>query len=312
MDVVGLNRDSKVEVRTRKSRNGVVPVYWVLWRQPCSEEIAYSSASADGMTTIASVFLVYPERCLLQLRVESPRYIMRKPLVVPNRDRLLQETEDATMRQMWFTTEAYKEAASRVLLKEINYLCSRLGTGQSALLQKSNLTEISIATPFVSDHLGRFGGVTTKTYAYGASAGNKVSWISLSYRDTDESRYLAEVKAKYSLSKAQLNTNAAYQLATQWLAAASVDVQSLERDYTAQTDACEIGGCLTALYRVEWTNAKQEVGATVELVEPARQLKLLWVEKPEYIRRAPLVVSNRDALLSLTNQVPGVSAPPAR
>jgi hypothetical protein len=59
-----------------EGENGLhfVPVYWVYWQRP--EE--------EGQRNAASVELLEPTKTIRQLRVEEPRYMLRKPITITN------------------------------------------------------------------------------------------------------------------------------------------------------------------------------------------------------------------------------------
>lgn len=88
MDVEGLNRDFQVFIETEHSyvhppAGKFVPVYYVYWAK-----------QKQGAGSAASVRLFTPANALLQLRVEEPKYILRKPLVFTNLSVLLAQTND--------------------------------------------------------------------------------------------------------------------------------------------------------------------------------------------------------------------------
>ena len=305
VDVLALERDYRKEILAWEVGDKFVPVYSIRWHQP------YDITS--GPPAPAFVQLLAPERRLLQMHVESEKHLRRKRLVVPNRDRLLQQTEDPQMRQMWLTTEAYKQAALLVMLEEVNRICRALTLPERLPVRVSDLRKVIIETPFVSDHIGHFGTVRTDNYAYGAEAYKLVHVT----RATSEEQQRADrevFRKRYSVPEAQLNTNAAYRLATQWLAAASVDVAALERDYQVQIRPWDwhpnqgSRGRFTPLYELRWERTVGrllERAVYMEVLEPERQLETLRVEKPEYITRPPFTVPDRDRLLSQTNAPPG-------
>jgi hypothetical protein len=307
IDVNGLERDSTVTIKALELGDTFVPLYQVSWRQPYADRVQVNTSGGDGWASVASVEFVEPEQLLLQMHVENPLYIKRKRLAVMNRERLLRQTNDPKMREMWYTTEAYKQEALNVMLAEVNKLCRRLGLLEKLPVQFSNLVEIMIEPPFIADHQGRFATICTDNYVYGADA-YKLSYINTSHRfHGAESWHLASLKNRYAVAKHQLNTNNVYMLATQWLAAASVDVNALEREYKAIICPWDLGdGRYVPLFTVTWVkgdNLQEDVvtAATVEVLEPERSLQKLWVEKPEYITSDPLVVMDRDRLLLTTN-----------
>jgi hypothetical protein len=156
-------------------------------------------------------------------------------------------------------------------------------------------------------HQGRFATLSTEDYVYGADA-DKLTYINASFRFRgDEGRYLASLKARYAAPKAQVNTNTAYMLATQWLAAASVDVKSLERNCHVAVTYWDLrDGRFVPLYTVDWFKGdgiQEDVrnAATVEVLEPERLLHKLWVQDVQYIKSKPMVVPDRNNLLAETN-----------
>lgn len=74
MDVTGLNRDFKTIIAPetsdgRGARREFGRVWWVYW-----------AVGQEGEGSVASIRLSLPEKRLMQLRVENPKYILRDPL----------------------------------------------------------------------------------------------------------------------------------------------------------------------------------------------------------------------------------------
>jgi hypothetical protein len=118
---------------------------------------------------------------------------------------------------------------------------------------------------------------------------------------------------KYHKPMWQVNTNAAYQLATQFLASISMDVEGLNRDcqrtvYICQPD--EQNKYFVPNYYVVWSK-KEIVGcvAKVEIFMPTKTLRDLTVNQGKYILRPPLEITNLDFLLSQTNAPATTNAP---
>jgi hypothetical protein len=101
-----------------------------------------------------------------------------------------------------------------------------------------------------------------------------------------------------------MNTNGAYKLATQFLAAVSMDVKALNRDCSiriaAFTPAGKKGENFVPVYWVDWVKGKEGEGAvaSVELFEPTKTVRQLHVTESKYILRRPLQFTNLDSLLS--------------
>ena len=87
IDVEGLNRDHRLRIEPdkiyiRSQPDKFVPAYWVGWYKQSDPSKYYLSNSE--WEPVASVFLFLPTKKLLQLRVEDPTYILRKPIQVTN------------------------------------------------------------------------------------------------------------------------------------------------------------------------------------------------------------------------------------
>jgi hypothetical protein len=90
MDVEALNRDCSVVVQpdsdyVHPPQGKFVPVYYVYWRKRNTE-------AGRGADVPAGLRVFTPDKALLQLRVEDPKYILRPPLVVTNLAFLLAQT----------------------------------------------------------------------------------------------------------------------------------------------------------------------------------------------------------------------------
>jgi hypothetical protein len=144
------------------------------------------------------------------------------------------------------------------------------------------------------------GSLTTSNYTYYVSVGNKFSFLVKRSLNKDYEALMAH----YLWPRTLMETNLAYALATQWLAAAEMDVGRLNHDckvsIRAWSPTGKDGGQFVPLYWVSWAK-DGEPAAMVELFAQTKTLRQLHVEKPEYILRQPLVVSSADALRSQTN-----------
>jgi hypothetical protein len=150
------------------------------------------------------------------------------------------------------------------------------------------------------------GNITTQTYSYSVSVDNKFSFLERNPRGfTNED--LLQLKEEYLWSTNRIDTNNAYQLATQWLAGVKMDVAALNRDCRLSIRAWMPDGTngshFVPLYWVYWTKIKGERDsvASIQFFEPTKTIWQLRVEKPEYILRTRLEVTNLDFLLSQTN-----------
>ena len=204
-----------------------------------------------------------------------------------------------------FTTPAYRKEALRLVIEEANRVAQELNLSENLPITESNLVEVFISPPSMV-RLG-FGNITTSNYTYYATVGDKFSYLEKHFPDVMNKDY-AELKAQYLWPMSRMDTNSAYQLATQWLAAASMDVPAIIRDCNVHVEAFtpegKTGAHFVRLYRVYWTQkngSSVSPAASIELFEPTKTLRQLRVNKSEYILRMPLQITNADFLLSQTN-----------
>jgi hypothetical protein len=303
VDLQALERDAQwVEISAWEIGGKFVPLYRVRWRQLGAYRAQIGPPEPQS---IAGVEFLAPEHRLLQMDVNQEKYLKRKPLTVPGRDGLLQQADDAKLRELWFTTEPYKAAALNAMLKEVNWLASALRLREDLPIGCTNITYSIIGTPFAADR-GYFATVRTANYAYHAS--EKMSSVRRYRCDGEEERFIASLRTRYALPKDRLSTRAAYSLATQWLAAASVDLKRLEADYSPEVNPMWISETqFCPLYTVEWAkriegSRTRHVAAKVEVLEPERSLQMLSIERPEYMARARIVVPDREKLLKSSGE----------
>lgn len=199
-----------------------------------------------------------------------------------------------------FMPEKYRNEALKSVLREANQVAEALQLLEKLPLAETNLWGWYISPPGISRLSGAFGNVTTRNYTYYVSVDHKFSYIESVHQDADRWRWYSE----YSWPISRLDTNAAYQLATQWLNAVSMDVNGLNNDCDLHIEPTALRGQGTnayflPVYWVYWTKGDGENGsvASVELFAPTRTLMQLRVEQSQYILRKPLQFTNLDTLL---------------
>jgi hypothetical protein len=149
------------------------------------------------------------------------------------------------------------------------------------------------------------GNVTASNYTYFVSLDNKFSFLERTHLEQE----YPHLQQAYLWPISRLDTNGAYHLATQFLAAALMDVKALDRDCKVHIDALtpegKRGEHFVPVYWVYWVKPEKEgrgPEASVELFAPSRTIRQLRVNKSEYILRKPLEITNIDFLLSQTNE----------
>lgn len=212
-----------------------------------------------------------------------------------------------------FTTPAYQKEAFRLLIQEANRVAKELKLPEKLPIEKEDVVHAYVSPFGLAYADKKIGNITTKNYSYGVAQGNKLSHVTIA----DYDRKCFEFRDKYQWHISRIDTNAAYQLATQWLAAISVDVNGLNRDCTPHVALSSFwnnvsrlgdmpkGTNFVPIYYVWWTPKVDKAGgfggASVELLLPTKTLIALSVDDPKYILRKPLVFTNLASLLPQTN-----------
>jgi len=204
-----------------------------------------------------------------------------------------------------FTTRAFQEEGLRLVIEEANKVVEELKLQEAQPLTKTNLVHAFVGPFGYTYRTKKLGNITTTNYNYGVEQGYKFSDLTVAKYD-DRCR---EYYEKYQWPLKRLDTNSAYRLATQWLAAAWMDIKGLNRDCNVQVvldshwNGVEFGQLpknkFTPLYYVLWSpkgNGAKSGGAQVELFLPTKTLLQLDVYDSKYILRSPVVISNLVAL----------------
>jgi hypothetical protein len=214
-----------------------------------------------------------------------------------------------------FTTPQYRRAVAQWLLQEANRVAEQMRFPNEALpITKSNLTVLFIP-PFGFSCIFKSVGVAgTSNFVYMCSKENR--FCGLAVADYDQ---VCLKLAELSLPVAQMDTNAAYVLATQWLAAASMDVNRLNRECRVEVGVSAYWNGLdrfgqvpkknfVPIYGVYWMSPQNDADAfgdvaSVELFLPTKQLLQLSAHDPKYNLNKPFVITNPASLFPGTGRV---------
>jgi hypothetical protein len=202
-----------------------------------------------------------------------------------------------------FTTRKYQMAAVKLMVEEANNVAKELQLSEDLPITASNLTE-AIVFPFSYKYEHkRIGNITTKYYFYGFDQDNKLDAVGVAQYD----KTYAGLSQQLFPPK-EIDYNGAYQLATQRLAAISIDVNGLNRDckvhLALSSEMKELNiprGKFAPVYFIWWTSPKNDAehsgdAAYVELFAPSNKLLQLSVRDPKYILRKPLQFTNLESL----------------
>jgi hypothetical protein len=203
---------------------------------------------------------------------------------------------------MRYTTLAYQKEALNLIVAEANQVAQELNLPEKLPIVQTNLLEAYISPPHLAQGSKALGNITTSNYTYYVSVGNKFSFLVRTRLEEDEN----QARSKYQWPISQIDTNAAYQLATQFLKAASMDVDALNTNCDLHVKTSLPEGVnsknFVPLYWITWSEKnKGRGGASVELCLPTKTILQMRVNKSEYILRQPLQITNLDYLLSQTN-----------
>jgi len=137
-------------------------------------------------------------------------------LLIPGHTALCDDQRDLQRLQRRATTDAYRRAAFEILLAEANQIARELELPERLPIKRSDLLETWINTPQWADSARQFGFVCTSNYYYYASVGNKLASIVPNFGKDDLRRpaYMEALRKRYLMPKAQMDTNAAYAMAT--------------------------------------------------------------------------------------------------
>lgn len=214
-----------------------------------------------------------------------------------------------------FTSEAYQREALALLVEEANKVATDLHLPEALPITKTNLAEFHISPFGFSFSEKKIGFVATTNYTYYVAQGNKFNQLTIAEYD----KTCINLRKKGTLPVAQIDTNSAYQLATQWLSAASIDVAGLNHDYHMHVAVSPFWSGLPHLgqtpkkrfvpiYFVWWNASKgiaegQGTVASVELFSPGKTLLQLSIEDEKYILRQPVVFTNLVELFPGTSEI---------
>jgi hypothetical protein len=227
----------------------------------------------------------------------------------PKIPKMLRPDGKLTHEAFIFTTKAYEREALRLVIEEANKVAKELQLPEKLPITETNLTRafiVGYGMSFLPP--GMIGNVHTRDYGYFVSVGHKLSFVEGAHQDGDCMNW----RQHYRWPVSRIDTNGAYQLATQWLAAASMDVNGLNRDCQLRIEPNSYWnsgvkkGMFVPIYDVFWIspqNKGEGFGnvASVTLFAPTKTLVSLRVQDSRYILRKPLVFTNLDFLLSQTN-----------
>jgi hypothetical protein len=193
--------------------------------------------------------------------------------------------------------DAYRKEALDLIIKEANCVAADLHLDEQLPITISNIVSWYVLPTTLQGRIPGVGNIASHKYTYYVTVGNKFSYLQRRFGDPAAQDLLA-LKRQYTWQIGQLDTNAAYQWATQYLAAASMDVRTLNNDCSTTirvwTPEAIAPKTFVPLYWISWGKEGQLI-AYIELLLPTRTLRQLRVEDSKYILRNAIVVKAKAA-----------------
>jgi hypothetical protein len=190
--------------------------------------------------------------------------------------------------------DTYQAAALKALIKEANVVAAELALNEFMPIVQSNVVQYFILPFDRAQRRKAVGTLVTSNYAYYVSINNRFCYLEFTRQQEAIQGWLKQ----YSWPMDRLDTNAAYQLATQKLASVSMDVPSLSRDCDVHIVPLKGEGnqskpSLLPVYWIYWSKRGNTEGsvASVEVFLPTRMILTLRVEDGHYISRPPIQVA---------------------
>lgn len=220
-----------------------------------------------------------------------------EPSSVPESGSDSPQSERQRPRRRIEYTEAYKRESLRVRLEAINRIAQDLELPEKLPITTNDLRLVDIAPPTAYIHAGILGTIDTRNYCY-VVKGAAISDIVIK----NHAGTFLEAKAKYLWPKSRIDKNAAFQVVTQLLAKAEIDVASLGRECEVQI---RVSGPYKLFYYVPdyWINWKK-AGTNVmfvEFLEPTKTIRQLVIYDTAYARARWIVLTNLVELLTPEN-----------
>jgi hypothetical protein len=196
----------------------------------------------------------------------------------------------------------YREEALLFMLKEANAYASLLALPEDLPISLGSLTEKLIASERVASRFGALGSLHTARFSYGFGKGRRLCYVTRLPGDGTNRAPYDRLKP-WAIHPSQVDTNAAYALATQFLTRAFVDVPRLSESAKVSVHPIRVRNMTTSIYNISWERDGTPV-AEITLAQPERELWLLRIEEPELISRKPFGIPNSNSTPTLPRSAP--------
>ncbi len=231
------------------------------------------------------------------------------------------------------TSFAYRKVASQMMLKEANYFCEQLALPAPRPLQLSDVS-VQVSPPWFSRiestnvaltradrirtaNFGASGAIETRDFAFYFDRAGKLWSVHRTKIKGKDS--ILDLYPELAKSSPLIDTNGAYELATQWLSSISVNVLALEQKYKpdvrqwlfwgkarnlpkdqwAMPSVTRTNETMLPIFDVGWGQADAPA-VKVTILGTTKELLELQMQDSSVSRRNPLIITNGAAL----NEIP--------
>ncbi len=287
-------------VRFRKGTK-MIPIFYVKWEGPTQ-----TLGGVKIALPVAEVCILGTTKELMSLRLPGLEFSSRPPLVIAGAKEInafpdppfkeLMERPGfklSDVQELLWTSPAYQSRAYQLMLAEANTVRKDLKLPVDPI-QPGDITEQYVRPP----RFGYGGHLTTARYDFQFDTAGKLQTL-LRFSLVWPPEPIETTYGRLFKSPSLLDTNSAYQLATQWLAQLSVDVAALEAKYTASVGQQEWSNkskdpskpVYLPVYLVRWRAGRSKQAAEVHILGTTKELLMLRIDDPSFSSRAPLVIT---------------------
>jgi hypothetical protein len=290
------------------------PIFDVTWGGP------------DGCAPPVWVEILGPTKELMVLRMEDTRYSRRRAIVITNAlalnglpQPIIIKGREPSIGDLLRVSPAYSNVATAMMLKEANFFAEKLDLNLQRPLSMTNI-KAHISSPSAYRELGY---IDAKGFEFHFPEGDerpstnehgcvrfiemgKLAYVNKAKPFSEYKNEDGEFDEKFFAMPSLIDTNGAYQLATQWLASVQVDVARLETEYKPLSIQAEWlqpakspAKGKVPIFSVTWGGpSENQPPVSVQILGTTKELIALRVEDTRFSRRLPIVIPNAAELNS--------------
>jgi len=223
------------------------------------------------------------------------------------------------------TSLAYRATVEPQMVVEANYFAKKLKLPPPYPIHENDIVKYNVTAPFYSrientnlptpatrllaSTFVAGGFIETTNFVFSFTRG--YLWDVINRVKHDE-RF--DLYPEWAKTPSLIDTNGAYQLATQWLAAVGIDVGALEREYAPKVEQQwywnqpglsiyhqpgDTNKTMLPIYNVTWGTNWTQYPARVQILGTTKELMVLNFSEFSVSRRPRLVITNAIALSNI-------------